>query len=132
MKSHHPGIPEHVVHRAREALDKWAAPLVGMKVALVVTPDGFEVTSIQHGQLNIVKLAAMTSSLIAMTRAVGRELHFSACKRLILDTELGSVVLHPVNAEFPTLLCFVLNPDAVLGSALWAMTEISNFLSSSD
>ena len=125
-------MPEGVVRRANEALDKWAAAMVGLEVALVATPDGFQVASLKRTEINLVKLAAMTSSLIALTRAVGRELNFSACRRLILDTEMGTVVVQPVVAEFPTLICIVLNSQAVLGSALWTLGEISNWIARND
>lgn len=125
MKFRPPQLPDPVVDGAQLALEKWAAPLVGMRTALVITPDGFVIATLQRSDLNAAKLAAMTSSLMAMARAVGGELAFSNCKRLIFDAEQGTVIVQPVSAAFPSLLCFVLGQDAVLGGALWTMGEVS-------
>lgn len=124
MKFRSPQLPAHVVLGAQTALDELAAPLAGLRTALVVTPDGFEIAQIQRSSLNIAKLAAMTSSLMAMARAVGGELAFTDCRRLVFDAEQGTVVVQPVAAAFPSLLCFVLGPDATLGRALWTMGEV--------
>ncbi len=122
-------VPKEFAQNAATALNRWAAPLDGLNVALLVTPDGFEISSIVQAEMNLTRLGAMTSSLIAMTRAVGRELHFSSCRRLVIDTEQGSVIVQPIDGKFPCLLCVVMKSDAVLGSALWSMGEIARSLS---
>ncbi|MGJ7529785.1 roadblock/LC7 domain-containing protein [Variovorax sp. GB1P17] len=124
MKFRSPLLPANVVLGAQTVLDDLAAPLAGLRTALVVTPDGFEIAQLQRSSLNIAKLAAMTSSLMAMARAVGGELAFTDCRRLVFDAEQGTVVVQPVPAVFPSLLCFVLGPDATLGRALWTMGEV--------
>lgn len=63
-----------------------------------------------------------------MARAVGSELAYSSCRRLVFEREQGTVVVQPVNARFPSLLCFVWGPDAVLGRALWTLGEIDKAL----
>lgn len=128
MKSRPPPFPVHVVIGAQRALEQLAAPLAGLRTALVVTPDGFQIAALQQSELNISKLAAMTSSLVAMGRAVGGELSFSDFRRLVFEAEQGVVVVQPVAAAFPSLLCFVLDPDVVLGRALWTMKEVSQVL----
>lgn len=128
MKLHAPLFPVHVVMGAQRALEQLAAPLAGLRTALVVTPDGFKIAALQHSELNIAKLAAMSSSLVAMGRAVGGELAFTDCRRLVFEAEQGVVVVQPVAAAFPSLLCFVLGPDAVLGRALWTMGEVTQAL----
>ncbi|QNK65857.1 roadblock/LC7 domain-containing protein [Variovorax sp. PAMC26660] len=128
MKFRSPLLPAHVVLGAQTALDDLAAPLAGLRTALVVTPDGFEIAQLQRSSLNIAKLAAMTSSLMAMARAVGGELAFTDCRRLVFDAEQGTVAVQPVPAAFPSLLCFVLGPDATLGRALWTMGEVVSAL----
>jgi predicted regulator of Ras-like GTPase activity (Roadblock/LC7/MglB family) len=117
------------VQRARETLERRASDIKGLRAALVVTPDGFEVASVERRTMNRAHLSALASSLMAMAQAVGRELAIGAFRRMVFDAAEGTVVLQPVAAEFPVLLCVVLDQDAVLGHVMWAMGEMSNELS---
>lgn len=125
MSRINPRCPPQVVEAAMAAFDEQSAKLPGLRVALLSTPDGFEIASRQaQGEQNSERLAAMTSSLMAMARAVGREVNYSGCNRLIFEAEHGVVIVQAVPATFPSLLCLVLDPDTVLGTALWSASAI--------
>jgi predicted regulator of Ras-like GTPase activity (Roadblock/LC7/MglB family) len=70
----------------------------------------------------------MASSLMAMGRAVGREIQVSHCNRLTFEAEGNVVVFQAIGGDFPCILCLVLRPGAVLGRALWSAGEISQTL----
>ncbi len=111
------------------ALDSYAAPIDGLQMALLTTPDGFEIASLRNrSDLQVNRLAAMASSLMAMGRAVGREIQVSNCNRLTFEAEGNVVVFQAIGGDFPCILCLVLRPGAVLGRALWAAGEISQTL----
>lgn len=85
MKPSHPSIPASLVTSSKQALDSYAAPIDGLQMALLTTPDGFEIASLRNrSDLQVNRLAAMASSLMAMGRAVGREIQVSNCNRLTL------------------------------------------------
>lgn len=117
-------LPLSAVQSAQRALDTLAAPLPGMRAALVTTPDGFELASLPCNDIDMGRLAAMTSALMAMARAVGSELAYPPCRRLVFDTPHGSVVMQPVGAKVPCHVCLVLGPEALLGGALWTLGQI--------
>ncbi|PIF92091.1 hypothetical protein CLU86_3031 [Acidovorax sp. 62] len=129
MKPSHPSIPASLVTSAKQALDSYAAPIDGLQMALLTTPDGFEIASLRNrSDLQVNRLAAMASSLMAMGRAVGREIQVSNCNRLTFEAEGNVVVFQAIGGDFPCILCLVLRPGAVLGRALWSAGEISQTL----
>ncbi len=80
-----------------------------------------------HGVLPILEidvrqradmLGAMASSLMAMARAVGREVQFTGCKRLTFETDTGVVIFQAIEGSFPSILCLVLDSKALLGRAI--------------
>ena len=118
-------IPADVVQTGHEILQRIVAPVDGVRIALLCTPDGFEITALRiRSELPTERLSAMAGSLMAMARAVGREINHAGCKRLTFETDSGVVVFQMVTSEFPCILCMVLDTSAVLGRVLWAAAEV--------
>ncbi len=93
MKSSSPLISEALAQTAQRALDTHAAPISGLQLALLATPDGFEIACLRNrSDLQANRLSAMASSLMAMARAVGREIQSPQCKRLTFEAEGSTVV----------------------------------------
>ena len=125
-----PPIPQALAEAARRALDTHAAPITGLQLALLATPDGFEIACLRNrSELQAGRLSAMASSLMAMARAVGREIQTPQCKRLTFEAEGSTVVFQSIDAPVPCILCLVLGPDALLGRALWAAGEVMQDMS---
>ena len=125
MTASQPMIPAHVVKVGQQALEKLIGPVDGVRVALLSTPDGFEIASLRtNSELQLNRLSAMAGSLMAMARAVGREINHAGCKRLTFETDSGVVVFQSVMSEFPCILCMVLDTNAILGRVLWAAAEV--------
>ena len=125
MKSSLPIVSETLAYTGQRALDRHAASINGLQMALLVTPDGFEIACVrQRGDLQSGRLSAMASSLMAMGRAVGREIQSPACKRLVFEAQGSTVIFQSIDAPVPCILCLVLGSEAILGRALWAAGEI--------
>ena len=121
-----PALPKAVVQAGRHALEHIAKPVDGLQAALLTTPDGFEIASLSlRTDLQPQRVAAMASSLMAMARAVGREVQFTGCKRLTFETDIGVVIFQAIEGEFPCILCLILDNKALLGRAIWAASEIA-------
>ena len=121
-----PALPEAVVRAGRQALEHIAQPMDGLQAALLTTPDGFEIASLSlRTDLHAHRVAAMASSLMAMARAVGREVQFTGCKRLTFETDTGVVIFQAIEGSFPSILCLVLDSKALLGRAIWAASEFT-------
>ena len=127
MKNHTPFvIPAHVIEAGQEILTRVVAPVAGVHIALLCTPDGFEITALRiRSELPTERLSAMAGSLMAMAKAVANEISHKDCRRLTFETESGTVVFQAVNGAFPAVLCLVVDQNALLGRALWAAGEVS-------
>ncbi len=113
----------------QDALDALVSQTAGVGSAAVVTGDGFEVASVLHADLSVEKLAAMTSSLLALSEAVASEMGMSRCRYVIVDTESGAVVTLRVPTRGHDLLMCVLCGDGVsLGSVLYAARDSARAL----
>ena len=119
-------IPAHVIEAGQEILTRVVAPVAGVHIALLCTPDGFEITALRiRSELPTERLSAMAGSLMAMAKAVANEISHKDCRRLTFETESGTVVFQAVNGAFPAVLCLVVDQNALLGRALWAAGEVS-------
>ena len=119
-------IPAHVGTAGQEILSRIVEPVEGVRIALLCTPDGFEITAMRfRSELPTERLSAMAGSLMAMAKAVANEIGHSDCKRLTFETESGTVVFQAVGGSFPAVLCLVVDQNALLGRALWAAAEVA-------
>ena len=127
MKTHTPlVIPAHVVAAGQDILSRIVEPVEGVRISLLCTPDGFEITAMRfRSELPTERLSAMAGSLMAMAKAVANEIGHSDCKRLTFETESGTVVFQAVGGSFPAVLCLVVDQNALLGRALWAAAEVA-------
>lgn len=125
MKSNLPLVSQALAETAQRALETHAAPITGLQLALLATPDGFEIACLRNrSELQTNRLSAMASSLMAMARAVGREIQSPHCKRLTFEAEGNTVIFQSIDAPVPCILCLVVGADALLGRALWAAGEV--------
>ncbi|WP_250439575.1 roadblock/LC7 domain-containing protein [Delftia tsuruhatensis] len=125
MKNNLPLVSQALTETAQRALDTHAAPITGLQLALLATPDGFEIACLRNrSELQTNRLSAMASSLMAMARAVGREIQSPHCKRLTFEAEGSTVIFQSIDAPVPCILCLVVGADAVLGRALWAVGKV--------
>ena len=121
-----PLVSDELAAVGQQALQRFAAPVDDLQLALLATPDGFEIACMRtRSELQTNRLSAMASSLMAMARAVGREIQSPSCKRLTFEAEGSTVIFQAVDGALPCILCLVLGPNAVLGRALWAAGEVA-------
>lgn len=102
----------------------------GITTVVMTTLDGQEIAIYDpNRKFSAVRLSAMTSSLIAIARSVGKEVGFDGCDRLTFETPKGRIIFRPIDNKYPYLLCVVANQDAMLGHMLWMVDKIAtNFI----
>jgi len=89
--------------------------------ALISTVDGFEIAAQVRATTSIKKLAAMTSSLLALAEATSQEGEVGNCIDVVIEASEGMVLMMDVPNDNRKLLLTVLcNKAATLGSVLWA------------
>ncbi|KAB2888950.1 MAG: roadblock/LC7 domain-containing protein [Burkholderiaceae bacterium] len=124
-------MPSHTVHRARRLLAR-LAPGAGLQAVLVSALNGGEIVrlSTRPDRVDGRGLAAMAGSMMAMARAVGREVQWPACRRLTFETQEGMAVFQAIEGPVPCVLCLLHDSRAPLERVLWLATEVARALES--
>ena len=105
--------------RAAAALDVLMRDVTGVQAIVVASADGFALAQAgPHGQV-ADRLAAMTSSMLGLASALGRELRFGELDTLILDAADGKVLMLAIAGMQPRLLMTACDHSCVIGNALW-------------
>ena len=109
------------VAMCREQLRLLLASADGADSAAIVSGDGFDVASQLHDNISPSRIAAMTSSLHALALAASSELALGANRSVVVESELGTlVVLRVPSAQAELLLSVIARSSSVLGSVLFA------------
>lgn len=109
--------------RVTAHLQEWSRT-IGLRAAVLSSVDGFAQaqsgTETAHGE----RLAAMTSAMLGLAGAVGRELKLGVMEVLILEAGQGKVLmLHLPARPAPLLLMAACDRDRLTGNVLWSAKE---------
>ncbi|MCW5581614.1 MAG: roadblock/LC7 domain-containing protein [Luteimonas sp.] len=121
-----PAIHTNPAHAAPlgEALQRFAANVPGVGVAVLASVDGFAMAQYPVDSARSERLAAMTSSMLALAGAIGRELAIGALEVLMVEADEGKVLMLSIpTADKPLLLMASCANRSVTGNVLWAARE---------
>ncbi len=105
----------------KEQLRLLLASADGADSAAIVSGDGFDIASQLHDNISPGRIAAMTSSLHALALAASGELALGANRSVVVESELGTlVVLRVPSTQAELLLSVIARSSSVLGSVLFA------------
>jgi uncharacterized protein len=121
-----------VVHAATLHLESFANSNNGVLLTVLTTSDGFEVAAHPADSGTAARIAAMSSSIQALSEALTREAGLSANRSLILETDTGTVVVIGLAETSPKMsLAVVATGSELLGKLLWATRNLCKALESS-
>ncbi|OTG93224.1 hypothetical protein B9T24_14745, partial [Acinetobacter sp. ANC 4654] len=88
---------------------------------MICSTDGFELATIhKKDNYNNGKLAAVSSSILAMVSAFMQEIHLNGCQSITLDAENGKAILTSVpSATHPMIIIALAEKDILLGQLLY-------------
>lgn len=113
----------------QKKLEQFVEANSDIRGAVISTVDGFEVASQLDGSLSAAKLAAMTSSLLALSGAIARESLLGSSRDMVIDADKGRLLLMEVPTTEKRLLLAVLCDNQVtLGQVLWAVNAFRDGL----
>lgn len=120
MQSANPRFGAAVVAAVQRQLAEFVAANPDISLAVVTSGDGFEVAS--HPPLPVTqRIAAMGSSLQALSEAIAREAGCGRSRNLIIETDSGTILVLGIANLVPRLsLAVVASGGEVLGRLLWA------------
>lgn len=108
------------VNFCQQELKEHARGYPGIEMALLATPDGFEIASYTSNKAyNANKLAAVGSSLFALSDSLINELKLNSCKSVVLDGEKGKVYISNIkNMRHVVILMIQATESATLGNII--------------
>lgn len=109
----------HVIESCGLALKALNDDCRSLKLATIVSDDGFEAASLTPGMGNSGRLASMTSSLQALCDAVTSEMKLKPCEHIMIAAGDGHVVQLRIPDQ-PLVLCALFDSGETIGRALFA------------
>ena len=102
----------------------------GVDFVMLCSSDGFELALASKKNLgNSGKIAAVSSSILAMVSAFISEIHLAGCKTITLDADNGKVILTAVeHSQHPMVLVAVASKDVLIGQLLYAIKKTAETL----
>lgn len=123
--------PEELVNFIQVHLRALLTEISEIEFVMVCSTDGFELTSVAKKNItNAGKLAAVSSSILAMVQAFMGEINLDGCQSLTLDAAKGKVLLTAIpNEKHPMLLVVLTSKNVLLGQLLYAIKKITEDIS---
>lgn len=120
------------IDSAAQHLKSFATENTDVQLAVLTSGDGFEVASYPAARPMTPRIAAMSSSMQALSKALAHEAGLQESRSLIVETETGTVLMVGLNGTSPSAsLAVVASGNELLGKLLWATRNLCKTLENS-
>ena len=125
-------IPKELIEYANTELQHFLNTVAGIDFVMLCSSDGFELCLASKKNIeNTGKIAAVSSSILAMVNAFITEIQLLGCQTITLDADNGKVILTAVHhPQHPMVMVAVTHTDILMGQMLYYYKELSARLSS--
>ena len=126
--------PAALVEFAKAQIHQVMMNVKGIDFIMLCSTDGFELASFSRvNDYNSTKLAAVSSSILAMVGAFLGEIQLDGCQSISLDAENGKAVLTSVPAvKHPMVIVTLVSKDILLAQLLHGLKEAGNAIINAD
>lgn len=126
--------PDALIHFAHQNINEILREVNGVEYVMLCSTDGFELTSVHKKNLdNSGKLAAVSSSILAMVQAFLAEISLNGCQSITLDAENGKALISAVPSQnHPMLVVAITSKEVLLGHLLLAVKKCTEQIAEAD
>ena len=126
--------PDSLIHTAQQQIKEILTNVSGVEYVMICSSDGFELTSAYKKNVtNTGKLAAVSSSILAMVQAFLSEINLHGCQSITLEAKNGKAFLSAVpNKNHPMLIVALTSQEVLLGQLLFSLKRCSEKISQAD
>lgn len=126
--------PATLVAFAKNQIQQILSNVNNIEFIMICSTDGFELASIsKRHQFHSSKLAAVSSSILAMVSAFLGEINLTGCHSVTLDAENGKAILTSVPCtKHPMIIVTLSSRDVLLGQLLYHLKETSQAIVQQD
>ena len=120
--------PKELIDFAKSEIQDVLMNVRSVNYVMLCSTDGFELAHVykRNGD-NSTKLAAVSSSILAMVAAFMNEIHLEGCQSITLDADNGKAILTSIpSPNHPMIIVTLTEKDVLLGQLLYTLKNASN------
>ncbi len=122
-------LPIGLQLQVRQEAEALMRELQGVKGVVVASIDGFDLVSVVSGNADAKRIAAMTSSIVAIGEVVCQEAELGATEGMMVQSRDGFAVFQSVNYESrPLLVTVIADRAAVLAQVNYRAAQLGRIL----
>ena len=120
--------PKELIDFAKSEIQDVLMNVRSVNYVMLCSTDGFELAHVyKRDGYNNTKLAAVSSSILAMVAAFMNEIHLEGCQSITLDADNGKAILTSTpSPNHPMIIVTLTEKDVLLGQLLYTLKNASN------
>ncbi|OTG60451.1 hypothetical protein B9T36_07480 [Acinetobacter sp. ANC 4204] len=120
--------PEELIEFSKNVIQDILMNVRGVNYVMLCSTDGFELAHVyKKDGYNTTKLAAVSSSILAMVAAFMHEIHLEGCQSITLDADNGKAILTSIpSSKHPMIIVTLTEKDVLLGQLLYTLKNSGN------
>lgn len=120
--------PKELIDFAKNEIQDVLMNVRSVNYVMLCSTDGFELAHVyKRDGYNSTKLAAVSSSILAMVAAFMNEIHLEGCQSITLDADNGKAILTSIpSLNHPMIIVTLTEKDVLLGQLLYTLKNASN------
>ena len=120
--------PKELIDFAKNEIQDVLMNVRSVNQVMLCSTDGFELAHVyKRNGYNSTKLAAVSSSILAMVAAFMNEIHLEGCQSITLDADNGKAILTSIpSSNHPMIIVTLTEKDVLLGQLLYTLKNASN------
>ena len=122
--------PKELIDFAKNEIQDVLMNVRSVNYVMLCSTDGFELAHVyKRDGYNSTKLAAVSSSILAMVAAFMNEIHLEGCQSITLDADNGKAILTSTpSSNHPMIIVTLTEKDVLLGQLLYTLKNASNII----
>ena len=120
--------PKELIDFAKNEIQDVLMNVRSVNYVMLCSTDGFDLAHVyKRDGYNSTKLAAVSSSILAMVAAFMNEIHLKGCQSITLDADNGKAILTSTpSPNHPMIIVTLTEKDVLLGQLLYTLKNASN------
>ena len=120
--------PKELIDFAKSEIQDVLMNVRSVNYVMLCSTDGFELAHVyKRDGYNSTKLAAVSSSILAMVAAFMNEIHLEGCQSITLDADNAKAILTSIpSSNHPMIIVTLTEKDVLLGQLLYTLKSASN------
>ena len=120
--------PKELIDFAKNEIQDVLMNVRSVNQVMLCSTDGFELAHVyKRDGYNSTKLAAVSSSILAMVAAFMNGIHLEGCQSITLDADNGKAILTSTpSSNHPMIIVTLTEKDVLLGQLLYTLKNASS------